>query len=404
MNRETLISAAEHYGTPLYVYDADMVVKRYKELYDFIAWPKLKIHYAMKANYNVGLLKVLESIGAYLDTVSPAEVVMARKLGYSAERILYTANHMTDEEVRDVQGTGVMLNIDSISRLEKFGKEFPGSRICLRFNPDVVDGEHAIVRTGGDLTKFGILLQDVEEVKAIVKKYGLTVAGLHEHTGSGLTMTESVYESMRNLMAIATPENFPDLEFLDFGGGFKVPYMPDEERVDYPAMGGEITRLFSAFCEKYGKELEMRLEPGKYVVAEAGFLVMEVNTIKRNNGRVIVGCNSGFPQLIRPILYDAYHHITNLSNPDGAPGPVDVCGNICETGDRFAEQRELPEVREGDLLCIKNAGAYCYSMGGVYNLRPMPAEAMVENGELELVRRRLTNEELVNQILDESTA
>lgn len=356
----------------------------------------------MKANYNAGLLKVLNGIGACLDTVSPAEVLMATTLGFTDDRLLYTANNMTDAEMRAVQATGVMLNIDSLSRLEKFGKEFPGSRICLRFNPDVVDGEHEKVRTGGDLTKFGILLRDVEWARAIVEKYGLTVAGLHEHTGSGLEKTESVYRSMQNLMAIATPERFPELEFLDFGGGFKVPYRPDEGRVDYRAMGEEITRLFHAFCRRYGRALELRFEPGKYIVAEAGYLIVEVNTIKHNHDRVIVGCNSGFPHLIRPVMYDAYHHIVNLTNPDGEPGRYDVCGNICETGDRFAEQREIPEIREGDLLAIGNAGAYCYSMGGVYNLRSMPAEAMIYEGELKLVRKRLSNEELVHRILEES--
>nr|VFJ53869.1 MAG: diaminopimelate decarboxylase [Candidatus Kentron sp. FW]VFJ59903.1 MAG: diaminopimelate decarboxylase [Candidatus Kentron sp. FW] len=402
LSTKELVLAAEKFGTPLYLYDADLVLQRYWDLRESISWPRFRIYYAMKANYNVGLLKVLNDINACLDTVSPAEILLAQRLGFNNDRLLYTANNMTDDEVRAVQGSGVMLNIDSLSRLARFGKEFPGSRVCLRFNPDVVDGEDAKVRTGGDLTKFGILLQDVGKVKEIVAKYDLTVAGLHEHTGSGLTMTESVYQSMKNLMGIATPENFPTLEFLDFGGGFKVPYRPDEERVDYAAMGAEISRLFTAFCKGYGKELEMRFEPGKYIVAEAGFLIVEVNTIKHNNERIIVGCNAGFPQLIRPVLYDAYHHIVNLTNPDGKPERYDICGNICETGDRFAEQREIPEIHEGDLLAIQNAGAYCYSMGGIYNLRAMPAEAMVYQGELQPVRKRLSNEELVEGILAES--
>ena len=404
LTTKDLISAAEKFGTPLYLYDADLMVERYRELQKFITWPKLAIHYAMKANYNVGLLKILNDIGACLDTVSHAELIMASQLGFDNNRLLYTANNMTDDEMRAVQRTGVMLNIDSLSRLARFGKEFPGSRVCLRFNPDVVDGEDAKVRTGGDLTKFGILLQDVDKANEIVRKHDLIVVGLHEHTGSGLTMTESVYRSMKNLMSIATKEMFPDLEFLDFGGGFKVPYKPQEERVDYVMMGTEISRLFTAFCEQYGEKLEMRFEPGKYVVAEAGFLIVEVNTIKNNNERIIVGCNSGFPQLIRPVMYDAYHHIVNLTNPDGRPERYDICGNICETGDRFAEQRDISEIREGDLLGIQNAGAYCYSMGGIYNLRPMPAEAMVHQGKLQLVRRRLSNQELVDRILTESVS
>jgi diaminopimelate decarboxylase len=401
LNEKLLLELAGKYGTPLYVYDADMVVERYHQLYDFIKWPKLKIHYAMKANFSFSILKALKEAGAGIDAVSPGDVLLATKAGFSPENIIYTANNVTDEEVKQVKESGVLMNIGSLSRLEKFGKQFPGSEICLRFNPDVVDGAHAKIMTGGDLTKFGILLQDVDKVKAIVEKYNLTVVGLHEHTGSGLQHTSSVFKSMENLMAIATPENFPHLRFLDFGGGFKVPYKPDEERVDYVKMGAEISRLFSEFCDKYGRELEMYFEPGKFIVAESGYMLVTVNTIKENKGRLIVGCNSGFPQLIRPMFYEAYHHIKNISNPDGKLDAYDICGNICETGDLFAERREMPEIREGDVLSIENAGAYCYSMGGVYNLRAMPAEVVVKDGEAKLARRGLSTAELIDNIIGE---
>jgi len=196
-------------------------------------------------------------------------------------------------------------------------------------------------------------------------------------------------------------DGFPDLEFVDFGGGFKVPYHPDEEPVDYHTFGAEMARIFSEFCQGYGRELDMYVEPGKYIVAEAGVMLLSCNTLKHNRGRNIAGTDSGFPQLIRPMFYDAYHHIRNISNPTGAEQPYDICGNICETGDRFAEQRPLPEVREGDVMAIENAGAYCYAMGGVYNLRPMPAEVIVTDGHARLARRRLAPEELVAQGLDE---
>ena len=363
-------------------------MRHYRELYDFIPWPKLKIHYALKANYNIALLRALKAAGAALDTVSPAEVRLALALGYRREDIIFTANNLTDDEVGEVRQLGVLFNIGSLSRLAKFGKKYPGSRVCLRFNPDVVDGDSAKTATGGDLAKFGILMQDLDKVLALVREHDLHVVGLHEHTGSGLQHTESVFQSMRNLMALATPGNFPELEFLDFGGGFKVPYKPDEHRIDYPAMGAEIVRLFRTFCAGYGRELAMYFEPGKYIAAESGWLLTTVNTIKHNRTRTIAGCDAGFPQLVRPVLYGAYHSIANLSNPGGAPGVYDVCGNICETGDRFAEQRELPEVREGDVLAIANAGAYCYSMGGIYNLRPMPPEVVVENGVARLTLQK----------------
>ena len=397
-----LLELAEQYGTPLYVYDLDRVVDNYKNLFNFIKYDKLQVHYALKANYNIALLKALRDAGAGLDTVSPGEVHLALALGFEREKIIFTANNLTDAEVDEVQALGVLFNIGSLSRLEKYGKAYPGSRLCVRFNPDVVDGENAATATGGDLAKFGILLQDVEKVVEIARKYDLHIVGLHEHTGSGLQHTESVFQSMKNLMALATPERFPELEFMDFGGGFKVPYKPDEVRVDYVKMGAEITALFSEFCKKYGKDLAMKFEPGKYMVAEAGVMLTRVNTLKFNRTRTIAGCDAGFPQLIRPVFYGAYHHIENLSNPAGAAKVYDVCGNICETGDRFAEQRELSEIRENDVLAIYNAGAYCYSMGGVYNLRSMPGEVAVQGGVAKLIRKRKSNTDLVAELLNDS--
>lgn len=399
ISNSVMLEAAKKFGTPLFLYDIDKIRECYKSLFKFIPYKGLKIHYALKANYNIAVLKALRDIGCGLDTVSPGEVALALELGFKKEDIIYTANNMTDAEFDEVYHTGVVMNIGELSRLEKTAKNYPGSRICLRFNPDVKDGDNEKTMTAGDLTKFGILLDDVAKVVEIVKKGNLHVVGLHEHTGSGLQKAESVYQSMKNLMNIATPANFPELEFLDFGGGFKVPYMPDEKRIDYVAMGSEITRLFEEYCRNYGKELKMYFEPGKYMVAESGHLLVEVNTIKKNRSRIIAGCNSGFPQLIRPVMYGAYHHIVNLSNPEGTLQKYDICGNICETGDRFAEERMMPEIREYDILDIQNAGAYCYSMGGVYNLRPMPSEAVYAEGELKLVRKAQTNAELAHEII-----
>ena len=401
-NRDQLLELAKTYGTPLYVYDADKVVENYRSLYNYIKYDKLQVHYALKANYNVALLKALRDAGAALDTVSPGEVHLALALGFAPEKIIFTANNLTDAEVDEVQSLNILFNIGSISRLKKYGKAYPGSRVCVRFNPDVVDGENAATATGGDLAKFGILMQDADEVAAIAREYDLHIVGLHEHTGSGLQHTESVFQSMKNLMNLATKERFPELEFLDFGGGFKVPYKPDEERVDYAAMGAEITELFTGFCKKYGKELAMKFEPGKYIVAESGVMLTTVNTLKFNRTRTIAGCDAGFPQLIRPVFYGAYHRVENLSNPEGVLKVYDVCGNICETGDRFAEQRELSEIRENDVLAIYNAGAYCYSMGGIYNLRSMPAEVVISGGKAALSRKRKSNIDLVSELLDSS--
>ena len=402
MDNELLLKLAREYGTPLFVYDADTVRERYRDLYRFIPYPGLEVHYAMKANYQPGILKTLRDEGCGIDAVSPAEVEMALRLGFNKESIIYTANNMTDAEFERVLATGVTVNIGSLSRLGKLAKSHPGTNICLRFNPDVRDGDSEKTMTGGDLTKFGILLDAVEEVKKLVKAGNLHVIGLHSHTGSGLQHPESVYQSMRNLMAIATRDNFPELEFMDFGGGFKVPYKPDEARIDYVKMGAEIAGLFAEHCKNYGKELKLLFEPGKYLVAECGYLLTEVNTVKHNRSRVIAGCDSGFPQLIRPVLYGAYHRIFNLSNPGGPEKCYDVCGNICETGDRFAEQRMLPEIREYDILAIANAGAYCYSMGGVYNLRTMPGEVVLSGGKVIAYRRRESDNQLIDRIVRET--
>lgn len=389
------------YKTPFYLYDGNIIKQRYNELYHYINWPDLKIFYAMKANYNPAILKLLLEENAYLDTVSPAEVLLALKIGYPPENIIFTANNMTDDEMFSIQKMGILFTIGSLSRLKKFGKTFPGSKICLRFNTNVVAGEHKTIQTGGALTKFGILLKDVDKIKQIVNQYNLTVVGLHEHTGSGIAEEIKIYQSMKNLLSVATRENFPQLEFIDFGGGFKVPYHPAERRNNYETFGKKISDIFNNHCELYGKKLKMFFEPGKYIVSEAGFLIVQVNTIKNNQGRNIAGVNSGFPHLIRPLLYDAYHHIVNISNPDGKLQQYDVCGNICETGDCFSRDREINEIREGDYLMILNAGAYCYAMGSIYNLRALPQELILINNQVQLARKGLSAQELVEQILGE---
>ena len=400
MQNETYLTLAERFGTPLFVYNGDLLLERYNDLHRFITHPRLEIHYALKANFNPAILGLLRDAGCGIDAVSPGEVEYALHLGFAPEKIIYTANNMTDAEFEKVYASGVVMNIGELSRLRKAGKTHPGMKVCLRFNPDVTDGDSAKTMTGGELTKFGILLEDISEVLAIVREYGLKVVGLHEHTGSGIQKAESFHAAMKALMSIATPENFPDLEFMDFGGGFKVPYKPDEAPVDYVTLGAGIAERFRDFEKAYGRELTIKFEPGKFMVAQCGTLLTRVNTLKRNRKRLIAGTDSGFPQLIRPVLYDAYHQIFNLTNPQGKEEIYDICGNICETGDRFAEQRPMPEIREGDLLGIANAGAYCYSMGGIYNLRAMPSEVVVKGNKVISHRRRATDRELIDNIME----
>ena len=384
-----LKTIAEKFGTPTYVYDLDRIKDQYHSLQEAFPWPALKIFYAMKANYNPSILTTLKNLGAGIDAVSPGDLYMALSCGFDPSDIIYTANNMKETEMDEVMAAGVLMNIDSLSRLEKYAKRYPCTQICLRFNPDVVDGEHDKIKTGGDLTKFGILLEDTDKVTKITTQYGIKVVGLHEHTGSGLIKPDSILTAMDRIMSIATRKNFPDLTFLDFGGGFKIAYGPDEVPIDYKKMGAKVVGRFSHFTRTYGRLLELRFEPGKYLTAQAGQLLVEVNTIKHNRTRTICGTDSGFPQLIRPMFYDAFVY--------------DICGNICETGDLFAKDRLLPEIRENDLLSIQDAGAYCYAMGGTYNLRPMPAEVVVANKKVSLSRRRLTSRQLIDLICSEST-
>lgn len=390
---------AKENQTPFYIYDMNYIINKYEKLKKSFPWKHVQVFYAMKANFNPHILRIMKEHGFCLDTVSPAEVILAKKIGFDTKHILFTANNMTDAEMHTVKEQGVLFNIDSLYRLEAYGKAYPGSEVCLRINPDVIAGESANVVTAGDLSKFGILLGDVKQAVQIARENQLKIVGLHEHTGSGISDTGKVFESMKNLLAIVNAEDFPDLEFVDFGGGFKVPYEPDEKENDYEAFGEKAVALFEEHVKRYGKDLKMYFEPGKFTVADSGCMVVQVNTVKNNKGRLIVGTDSGFPHLIRPVLYDAYHHVVNLSNPQGETKLYDVYGNTCESGDCFAMQRELPEIRVGDYLAIMNAGAYCRSMASEYNLRPLPAEYVIYNGDVITAKRKLTHEELADRML-----
>lgn len=397
--RMNYIKLAKEYGTPLYVYDGECIRNQYRTLQKAIPYKKLRILYAMKANYNLHILQILKQEGAGIDAVSVGDILMAKKAGFEIKDILFTANKITDTEMYEAQELGVLFNIGSLSRLEKYGAAYPGSDVCIRLNPDVVAGAHEFIKTGGESTKFGILLQDIDEVVRICSIHKLRVVGIHEHTGSGIPETVKMMQGIQNILEVVTKDRFPHLEFMDFGGGFKVAYKPTEDQLNYAKFGDTVTKLFTSFCESYGKDLEMYFEPGKYLVAESGSLIVEVTTLKQNRSKRIAGVNSGFAQLIRPMFYQAYHHITNLSN-DNSKEVYDIVGNICESGDCFAVDRPIHKISEGDLLRIHTAGAYCYSMGSRYNLRAMPTELVIDNNQC-FVKKRKTNIELIDSIISE---
>lgn len=387
---------AERYATPLYVMEEDTIRSHYRELVANVKYPKLRIHYACKANTNMSILKVLHEEGSFIDTVSPGEIFLALKAGYSPEQILFTGNNVTDDEMRYAIEAGVLLNIDSLSQLRRYGKLNPGSQISLRINPDVGAGHHDHTITGGPDSKFGIYFSQAGEAKELARSHDLKVIGIHMHIGSGILDPAPFLMGMETLLTTAREFEYAELQFIDFGGGIGIPYRPEEERLDMADFGKKVGNTFKDWCDSYGRDLDLALEPGRYPVAEAGVLLTEVNTVKVTPHRRFVGTDSGFNHLLRPTMYGSYHPISVGNKADHADTVLtDVCGNICESGDLFARDRMLPEIEEGDLVAIHNAGAYGYAMSSNYNSRPRPAEVLVKDGESRLIRKRETLDDLL---------
>lgn len=385
---------AEIFGTPVYVYEEKRILGALRKLRESINVNGITcgILYAMKANSNLEILKILLNNGIDgVDAVSPGEIALALKAGFAPNRILFTGNNLTDEEIDFTIERKVYLNIDSLSCLKKVGQKYPGSEICIRINSSIGAGHHSHCITGGSKSKFGIWHTKTREAKQIAKRYGLKIVGLHQHIGSQILEVEVFLKAIDALLKIA--KDFPNLNFLDFGGGLGVPYRPEENPLDVEKLGKEMLRRFRNFCQIYDqRNATLNLEPGRYLVAKAGYLLVRVNTVKRGpNGLIFAGVDSGFNHLIQPAMYGSYHEIDNISNSNGPKEKVDVVGNLCESGDKFATQRKISHIREGDLLVIKNAGAYGFSMSSNYNLRPKPAEVLVESdGSLRLIRPRET--------------
>lgn len=388
IQQQNIQQVMQQYGSPLYVYNGNKIVEQYKRLVNAFDGVKLKLKYAMKANNNLHILRLLRSQGCGLDAVSIQEVQLGLMAGFSADEILFTPNSVSFEEILEAVNLGVQVNIDNISLLEKFGHQY-GSSVpcCIRINPHIVAGGTSHIQTGHIDSKFGISIHQLRHVSRIIEKEKIRVNGLHMHTGSDI-LDSGVFIRAAELLFDAASQ-FPDLEFLDFGSGFKVAYKEDDVVTDVEELGKAITERFKAFCAEYGRELELWFEPGKFLVSESGYLLVTVNVIKQTTATVFAGVDSGQNHLIRPMFYDAYHHIVNLSNPQGTPRIYTVVGYICET-DTFALDRKLNEIREGDVLAILNAGAYGYTMSNNYNSRLRPAEVLIDGGMTKLIRRRET--------------
>ena len=386
------------FGTPLYVYDATKIVHQLKTLQSTFAESNVRVKYAAKALTTLAILTLLKKNGAGIDVVSVNEARLALQAGFEPNDIMFTSNNVSIEEIAQAVELKTFINLDNLSILEKFGQKYGGTYpCCVRLNPSIMAGGNLKISTGHSQSKFGIPIEQIDQIKKIVQRYKMVINGLHIHTGSEIKDVDVFMKMADILFDLAI--QFPDLEFLDFGGGFKVAYKANDTVTDISLMGTKINQAFKDFKKTHNRKLEMWIEPGKFIVSEAGYLFTKVNIVKKNPTITFLGVDSGLNHLIRPMMYDAYHEIVNTSNPTGDLKGYNVVGNICET-DTFGADRKMNEVREGDLLVLKNAGAYGYSMASNYNSRFRPAEVLILNGKAHLVRNRDTFEDLVrNQVV-----
>jgi diaminopimelate decarboxylase len=399
LSSSLLLNAAAEYGTPLYVYDETSIVEQYNTLVHTFRRNDVKIFYACKALTNINILKIIQSLGGGIDCVSINEVKLAMRAGFKPNQIIFTPNSVALEEYIEATELGLNINIDNLSILEQFGQQFGSSYpVIVRLNPHIMAGGNLKISTGHVDSKFGISVDQVEEIKNIVTTTGITIKGLHIHTGSEIKDID-VYVTGLELVLELTKQ-FPTISVVDLGGGFKVPYKPDEKGTDMESLGEAVAAVFERFGKENGKTFQVWFEPGKFLVSQSGYFLVKANVLKHAPSRSFVGVNSGFNHLIRPMFYDAYHQITNISNPEGEIKTYNVVGNICET-DTFAWDRELNEVRPNDLLVFNNAGAYGFEMSSRFNSRSRPAEVLIKDNQLKLIRRRETFDDIIEGVVFE---
>ena len=398
MKNQDLLAIAQEFGSPVYVYDAAKIEKQYKRLTGaFDKVDSLRINYAVKALSNISVLKLLINMGSGLDTVSIQEVMLGLEAGAKPEDIIYTPNGISLEEIEKAAKLGVQINIDNLSILEQFGTKHPKIPVCIRINPHVMAGGNANISVGHIDSKFGISIHQMPLLKRIVDKTFINIKGIHKHKGSDILDIDVFLYASEILFNAA--ENFDNLEFIDFGSGFKVPYKEGDIETNVEELGKKLSKRFNDFCKKYGKNLTLAFEPGKFLVSEAGQFLVKVNVIKQTTSTVFAQVDSGFNHLIRPMLYGSQHEISNISRPQGRDRFYTVTGYICET-DTFANNRRIPELHEGDILSFHNAGAYCFTMASNYNSRYRPAEVLWYKGKAHLIRKRETFEDILkNQIM-----
>ena len=398
MQAKELVALADEFGCPLYVYDAEKIESQYHRLTSaFAKVERLRINYAVKALSNISILQLFKKIGANIDTVSIQEVQLGLHAGFEPHQIIYTPNGVSFEEIEEAAKLGVQINIDNLSILEHFGTKHPKIPVCIRINPHVMAGGNTNISVGHIDSKFGISIHQMPHILRIVENTGMHINGIHMHTGSDILDIEVFLYAAEILFEAAV--HFKTLDFLDFGSGFKVPYHKGDIETNIEEFGRKLTKRFNAFEKEYGRSLTLAFEPGKFLVSESGFFLAKVNVVKQTTSTVFASIDSGFNHLIRPMLYGSQHYIENISNPKGKERFYSVVGYICET-DTFANNRRISEIKEGDILCFRNAGAYCFAMASNYNSRYKPTEVLCQNGKGTIIRQRETFEDLLkNQIL-----
>lgn len=397
MKNSKLIQAASEFDSPLYVYDANKIKYQYNRLVkSFKSVKNLQLNYAVKALSNISILKYLIDLGSGIDAVSIQEVHLALKGGINPEKIIYTPNGVSMDEIKFASELGVKINIDNLSVLEDFGNSHPEIPICIRINPHIMAGGNSNISVGHIDSKFGISIHQIPHLKRIVENTKIRINGVHMHTGSDILDIDVFLRAAEILFE--TANHFEDLDFIDFGSGFKVPYYPGDSETNIEELGKKLSKRFNLFCKSYGKNLTLIFEPGKFLVSEAGKFICKVNSIKQTTSTVFAQVDSGFNHFLRPMMYGANHHIENISNPDDTERYYSIVGYICET-DTFASNRKVSTVSIGDLLCFNNAGAYCHTMSSNYNSRYRPAEVLYINNQLKLIRKRENFDDLIrNQI------
>jgi diaminopimelate decarboxylase len=389
-----LLELAKKYGSPIYVYDTDKIESQYNRLTAAFSTVKsLKLNYAVKALSNINILKFFKNIGAGLDTVSIQEVQLGLTTGIDPKKIIFTPNGVSLKEIEEVAKMGVQINIDNLSILELFGQKHPEIPVCIRINPHIMAGGNSKISVGHIDSKFGISIHQVPHIKRVVENTGMNINGIHMHTGSDILDIDTFLRATEILFDVA--KQFDDIDFIDFGSGFKVPYKEGDISTDIEQLGLQLSERFNEFCIEYGKEITLMFEPGKFLVSDAGVFLAKVNVVKQTTSTVFAHVDSGFNHLVRPMMYDSYHHITNISNSEGRDRYYSVVGYICET-DTFGSNRRIAEISEEDVLCFHNAGAYCFSMASNYNSRYLPAEVMVHQGKDYLIRKRQTIQDILH--------